>query len=273
MAPSVSLEPHECVLVVRERELDSHVQDLTSALRALLGSPASLFVQKVTTPEEVKFHLKGANGTEALRELAGRVPVVPLFPRDDFGRATYWMSWYQSWKRVGPGRAAYHTTGFTVFRGAERDQSKLQLFRVEWAGVRGVGKGEPIYEAPGAGHPHWQVDAPGLLMRIGAAREEAYRSYLAELLEQDVPKLEEFEPEMVEAPEFSSGPPHPPQPLSIDDMRWTRMHFASCAFWHAAPLDGSSRSVRQHARGPASPAELRNWSVSVVRYLQQELQR
>ncbi|MGZ8834173.1 MAG: hypothetical protein ACXW3W_11995 [Pyrinomonadaceae bacterium] len=143
---------------------------------------------------------------------------------------------------------------------------KLQLFRAEWAGVRTQSAGIFVFEAPGAGHPHWQFD----VYESRACEVEDERTRVEELAQAlgDITEVDDFS-EMV-VTELS--------PENILDRnfymkRLSRAHFASCANWSKYPWDGDEAQTKAHAQGPANVSEIQNWITSTVFYLAQELSR
>ena len=207
-------------------------------------------------------------GERAHRERGFNVPVVPLLEAET-SEVRYWLSVHQEWREdLTPGskRLVYHTTGLTVFFGDSASLDKLQLFRAEWAGVRTQSPGIFIFEAPGAGHPHWQFDV--YESRAGEVEEERKRvEGLAQALD-EITKVEEFS-EMVVA-ELS---PESVLSRNLCMQRLSRAHFASCANWSKFPWIGDSSQTSAHAQGPADVSEIANWIVSTVVYLTQELSR
>ena len=59
------------------------------------------------------------------------------------------MSWTEEWKEVEAARARvlqYSHTNITVYFGKVDIERKLQLFRIEWAGVESISNGAPIFQ-------------------------------------------------------------------------------------------------------------------------------
>ena len=143
---------------------------------------------------------------------------------------------------------------------------KLQLFRAEWAGLRTQSAGVFIFEAQGAGHPHWQFDV--YETRAGAVEQERQRVHeLAKALD-EITSVEDFGEIVVAelAPERVLSQNRCMQHLS-------RAHFASCAAWSKFPWTGDANETRTHAQGPASVKEIENWVSSTLIYIGQELNR
>ena len=89
--------------------------------------------------------------------------------------------------------------------------------RAEWPGVRAVIGGEPLFEAQGAGHPHWQFDA---LRSIQLNAEAELERGGVESVVADTTPVEDFAIERT--------PSNRAQILTdLAEFRWTRMHFAS----------------------------------------------
>jgi hypothetical protein len=206
-------------------------------------------------------------GEKAYRERGINVPVVPLLEANSEVR--YWLSLHQEWREdLAPGskRLVYHATGLTVFFGDTASPDKLQLFRAEWAGVRTQSRGIFIFEAPGAGHPHWQFDA--YESRAGEVEEERKRLEGFVRALDEITQVEEFSESLVE--ELS---PQSTLNRNVCMQRLSRAHFASCANWSQFPWTGDESQTRAHAQGPADVSEIQNWIVSTVVYLTKELAR
>jgi hypothetical protein len=203
------------------------------------------------------------NYDRAEREMGGLVPIVPLLDRADIG-TRFWIAWTEIWDEVANSkRFVYHTTGITIFMGSRDDQQKLQLFRAEWPGVRAIVDDQPRYEAQGAGHPHWQIDALRGLSTIRLVQSE--REHLAAILNESV-AAEDFQE--------STAVGNSPSILVWErNISWTRMHFASLAQWATSAWDGNINSIDQHARGPSTVSEIHNWLLSSIRYVLRELDR
>jgi len=193
----------------------------------------------------------------APRHRGGDVPVVAV-PKLGRNHPQFWLNWFQAWTVVARNKWQYQTTGFTLF--VETQDTLLQIFRAEWAGVRGVNDDEPVFEASGAGHPHWQFDALEEWAALQA--EERQRERVEQILSQ-----------ALATEEFGEGGSGELGPSTVEHTRWTRMHFASFADWVALGWDGNRLRTRGHARGPATCHELNNWSASTLKYILQELNR
>ena len=204
----------------------------------------------------------------AIRERGGSVPVVPVL-ESEVSELRYWLSLRQEWREDSAPRSnrlVYHTTGLTVFLGGAGSRDKLQLFRAEWAGVRKQSAGVFIFDAPGAGHPHWQFDV--YESRAGEVEEERKR----------VEGLARALGEITEVGEFSEAVVAELSPEAVLDRnfwirRLSRAHFASCANWSKFPWTGDESQTKAHAQGPADVSEIRNWIISTLVYLIKELAR
>lgn len=204
-----------------------------------------------------------------LRERGGKVPVVPL-SNDHNQTVLYWMSLRQSWvESANPrrNRLVYHTTGMTVFFGEERTDEKTQLFRAEWPGLRERVDGSVEFEAPGAGHPHWQFDAYQHHLRE-RREEKQRREELDNLLREGQPELEDFG-DLI-APDT---PTDKESELVAHMQRLTKIHFASSTRWAENRWNDEVSNVESHAQSPANLEEVFNWIVSTISYIRQEATR
>jgi hypothetical protein len=212
-----------------------------------------------------------------IRDRGGVTPIVPLLEEEDHTNASYWLSFYQSWSQnPNPKREQliYNTTSITVYFGdptsPEKLQVFLQLFRAEWPGVRVhfAGRDENfVFEAPGAGHPHWQFDA----YQTRATEVEVERQRLLDVsraLEQNLPEVEDFGELAVS--ELSSEEEER-RLLCMGQV--TRVHFASNAEWATTRWYGNELETKAHARGPANANEIIRWAISSLVYIQSELRR
>jgi len=204
----------------------------------------------------------------AYRERGISTPVVPLL---ETARADvrFWLSLYQDWREDRTPRSQkliYHTTGLTIFFGDIESADKLQLFRAEWAGVRMQSEGVFIFEAKGAGHPHWQFD----VYESRASEVEDERKRLEELGRtlDEIREVEEFSEIIVKelSPEIVIS-------RNVCMQRLSRIHFASSTNWAKLPWNGNRDTTQAHAQGPANISELQNWVTSTIIYITQEISR
>ena len=201
------------------------------------------------------------------RDMGGETPVVSLLTRErDVER--YWLSLVIIWN-LEPGRGGpfiYHTAGITIFQGAAREADKLQLLRAEWAGLRKLDGGVFEFEAAGAAHPHWQIDAMRHQLQLRRRHEEEREALRRELeVEAAFSTLDELL--------GSVRQPNEIRPADGDDVAWTRMHLALSAPWDREPWIDRSGAIFPHARSPSTFGEVRNWISSAVLYIQQEIAR
>jgi hypothetical protein len=212
-----------------------------------------------------------------IRDRGGVTPIVPLLEEEDHTNASYWLSLYQSWRQNPNPRKEqliYNTTSITVYFGDPTSSDKLQLFlqlfRAEWPGVRvyfAGGEENFVFEAPGAGHPHWQFDAyQGRAIEVEAERQRLLA--VSRALGQSLPEVEDFGDLAVA--ELSSEA-EKKRLLCMGQI--TRIHFASNATWASTRWLGNELETKTHARGPVDTAELANWAISSLVYLQRELRR
>ncbi len=208
-------------------------------------------------------------GEKVTRELGVDVPVVPLIASRHDG-IKYWLSLHQSWGEPTDPRArnfVYHTTGITVFFGSEGNKDKVQLFRAEWPGTRIRAGGEVEFEAPGAGHPHWQFDAYQHHIREAKNAQQRLDD-LGNLLSEEFPGAEDFGDtvfEMRSAEEEAEWIAHM--------QRLTKIHFASSTRWAEDPWRGDETNTQPHAKTPADTSQILNWATSTLVYVQREISR
>lgn len=195
------------------------------------------------------------------RRRGGRVAALPII--FDGRHSQFWVSYREQWAFAGRERYHYRSADLTFFQG-QSGEAKQQLFRAEWPGFADWGAGAVGWQAPGAGHPHWQFDALENYVSAEARRAEVDR--LVSILRAPGEELEEFgEEDVVTATELSmeAGP----------DIRWTGMHFASQARWSKQAWYGNPEDLSAHTTAPANPKEIRDWAVSVLAYAHHELRR
>lgn len=209
----------------------------------------------------------------AMRSRGGSTTIAPLLD-EDHTKECYWLSLYQSWiaSPAGSGSRSffYGTTSITVYFGSPETDDKLQLFRAEWPGigVQRLGDFERfVFEAPGAGHPHWQFDA----YQDRAEEVEKERNRLEQLsrtLNELLPQVEDFGQTII-----SEAAPGARFKRHKCMEQINRVHFASFADWSSQCWEGDKTRTESHARGPTSTKEILNWAVSTLVYLQSELGR
>lgn len=207
---------------------------------------------------------------KALRERGAEITVVPLlhFARSQAPR--YWVNFHQSWSEPVTRRREtflYHTTGITVFYGDQGDEDKMQLFRAEWPGLRQMRDGSVEFEAPGAGHPHWQFDAYQHHLRERRA-EQQRRNELEVFLKEAQPEAEDFAELVITGPSIDKE-----SELTTYMQKLTRVHFASSTRWADNPWKGDLSDVQAHTHAPSSLDQILNWSTSTISYIQQETSR
>lgn len=123
------------------------------------------------------------------------------------------------------------------------------------------------FEAPGAGHPHWQFDAYQHHLR--ERREERQRrNELDNLLMEEQPELEDFAALVIPDPSIDRE-----AELIAHMQRLTKIHFASSARWAENRWSDETSNVESHAQSPAHLEEILNWIVSTISYIQQEVSR
>jgi hypothetical protein len=203
------------------------------------------------------------------REIGIDAPVVPLIELSS-GQIDYWSSIHQSWREdtshPTTRKIVYHTTSITVYWGSLGTVEKHQLFRAEWPGLRRQPDGNLTFEAPGAGHPHWQIDVyQNRVREIEKDRERL--TELGRTLSELTP-VEDFAEIVVE--ELS---PRTDLSNALHLARLSRVHFASSTRWATQCWTGDPLRSESHATSPNSVEEIRNWVSSTIRYIQRELAR
>ena len=203
-------------LKLQKGGIEAHWAHLEHELRAELGLRADEFsIISEWTLQRFSAGLMSPFVEMVDRERGGRVRVVPLFPEEP--QKPYWVSWMEEWEVLGTGqrRCRFKASNLTFFLGEPGLLTKAQLFRAEWAGIADWdGRGTLGWQAPGAGHPHWQFDA--LRYYFGEhLRRERVRN-LARLMRSD--EVTEFGDDAFtdEVAEFIE-----PRP----EMAWTHTHF------------------------------------------------
>jgi len=241
------------------QSVEAHWSHLQGALRALpLPQAAHITINPNWTTDLVVAALTGPSAEFVNRERGGRVSAYPLLLTDNSG---YWFSWRERWDYVAGSRRPwrFRESGVTVFEGKIGSPEKVQLFRVEWPGITSWRPGTLGWQAPGAGHPHWQFDALAEL-------EERFRR------ERTLAELEELLSSSAETQDFGQ------QALREAASRpfvqtWTRMHFPSQAQWGEFGWDGDIEQVGVHAHAPTNEKQIRQWLTAAILYLRNELAR
>jgi hypothetical protein len=67
--------------------------------------------------------------------------------------------------------------------------------------------------------------------------------------------------------------PEPLQRMNTCMSRLSAVHFASSTRWAQKPWDGDQQNIAMHVMVPRDEAEVLNWAVSTVIYVQRELLR
>jgi hypothetical protein len=235
-------------LVVRRATLDRRWPVLSTALNGALQLGGQVQIA-------ADYHSQGATAgfvgwicERVDRNRGGQSNVVPFIALN--GDLLAWMGYYEVWRLV-PGTLpyAFRELSLTVHIGQQGDPIKPQVFRSEWAGVSDWGSGEIGFQAAGAGHPHWQLDA---LESLAAFAEPP-----------------QFDPDPGdEVATFEAAAPAPTELLQSVTVE--RIHFASAAdWWMPVPKGGLAR----HLNAPNGLDDLTLWATSCVEYLRQELGR
>lgn len=237
----------------------------------LLQLDGTAFDKRLTTGGvELRLRYQNTRGQVPMadREMGGETAVSPLFNRV-LEEENYWISVSIKWDADNDRRKPYlfRTAGLTLFQGAFSQRPKMQLLRAEWAGLRQSGEDDYVYEAHGAGHPHWQIDAPRALrdwIRFRREQEAARRTlYEGPAVIQEVAGLDE----LLAATTLSVAENEDP------DISWCSMHLALNAPWHAQPWKREPVGSLPHAHHPSGFNQIADWATWTVSYVQQEIGR
>lgn len=256
-------------LLARRTAVERHLTLLLGTLQGILPGTGSNLVMETEEFRGLSADLiNRASRQKVGRRRGGDVPIVPLLP-DEPEEISYWLGLHQRWvedPRPNSQLLVYHTTGITVYFGRINDLEKVQLFRAEWPGLRLRSDGTTIFEAPGAGHPHWQFDA----YHSRARQLDAERGRMAELSRtfNEMYEVEDFDSVLAE--ELA---PEPLQRMNDCMSRLSRVHFASSTRWAQDPWDGDEQHLAMHASSPQDETEILNWVASTLIYVQRELLR
>lgn len=248
------MQPLESTRGSLERDWRLLEADLQLVLKAAGGG---VTIHSEWQLEPVVAFLTGPAAEAVTRDRGRRTFAVPLLCRNE---RTYWVSWLEEWNPVPGRRYRYRSSNLTVYVGPFGEPRKTQLFRAEWPGVSDWQRDGVLgLQAPGAGHPHWQIDAVSELADVHRRRQSARD--LLEFLRDDA---EEFDDSLVDEIGERVGP-------LTAEIDWTRTHFASNAGWSKDRWSGDLGSTNQHAHCPASTREIRDWICSTLVYLRHEL--
>ncbi len=238
--------------------LKAHWGHLEQALRGLPMPRANNFqLEHVWTTDLAAATLLGPLAEMIDRERGGRVRATPLFEAAD--GSTYWVSWREKWNFVAGSkdRWRFRESGVTVFHGESGASERLQLFRAEWPGFTNWRGGAFGWQAPGAGHPHWQLDAFVEIDRRAARARDIEQIVRSLTTEGDIEEfgVEPFQPVVAIPPDWT----------------WTRMHFAAHARWSDIGWDGDPTRTEAHAHAPTNAAQIRQWLTASILYIRSEL--
>ena len=251
------------VLEIKRSTIEAHWDHLTIELQGLFAATDRNFtVSREWTSDGGGAGLMGSSAEYTNRHRGGRTPILPLFP-ENLDRLPYWISWLEEWNVVRSDIFRFRSTNLTFFWGPIGEGTKVQLFRAEWPGLADWGNGEIGWQAPGAGHPHWQFEAAQSIADTGIRRERVRR--LMAILGNDG-EPEEFGDHFIDSLSEYAEPDAP-------DMRWARMHFACQANWAQSRWNGDINVTEHHAHSPASVQEIRHWLYSVLQYIRHEIRK
>lgn len=222
---------------------------LTTALGSVLQlTREELRIEPLYQAEGVWAGLVGRACERVTPNRGGPTLVAPLhrLPRGLMA----WIGFREMWEAsADPRLFTFRQIGLSVHFGHPGDPVKPQAFRSEWPGVKdwtGAGLG---FQAPGAGHPHWQVDVLETLWRE--------------------PDEVDFDVDPADGIESFSSEPVGSETL-LRSVTLERIHFASAASWWA-PLPPTARPHQINA--PEDEAGLTRWLVACIGYVKQELAR
>lgn len=231
--------------------LDRRWTVLTETVCRLLGYDAdALKIIPDYTSELVWAGLRGSACERIQRNKGGSTFVAPIHQlrkRDDF---LAWLGIQEVWDSgKGPRPYSFRQLSLTVHFGFKGDAIKPQIFRSEWAGVRDWSGQGINFQAPGAGHPHWQFDVLETL-RLSEAPA---------VFDEDV---------MDNVEKFGEEPPD--LDMIVRSAQIENMHFASGASWWIQEADNGKP---HHMNAPADEISLTRWLSANLLYIQQELNR
>jgi len=232
-----------------------HVRQLSETLATYVHPSARVQVEADWNLSPIIAGLvgQGCDFTERNRG-RGQVAVAPFVElKDDLWS---WLGYHEEWADDPGGRGrrlSFRSSSLTIYFGRAHENPKPQMFRAEWAGLaRWGGAKDYIFQAPGAGHPHWQFDAIESLKRLDDAEEVAA---LRELLTGGGDAVSKFQPNGTRASLADS----------LSDHSLSRIHFASAAAWW--------KLGEPHAHGPGKPDDIRSWLAGSLAYIAEELGR
>jgi hypothetical protein len=181
----------------------------------------------------------------------------PVAPLSTIGKGPLmsWLGFHEVWENKPRNTCIFHHISLTVHLGYQGDPIKPQVFRSEWAGVRGWQPGVVGFQSPGAGHPHWQFDAMRSVRDVDASQKNKSLARLKEEI-----TSEEFDPTTMTQNILTDF-----QAVALE-----RIHFASAAPWW---LPSNNESQAPHMNAPSDPNALMRWTLACVMYIRQELRR
>jgi hypothetical protein len=243
--------------------IEQHWGTLADSLRDVLPRAKNLSFTSASAVREFKGVLIASNTFRASRQRGGDMPVVPLVVGiDDSPR--YCVGYAEEWEdRSGARPLRFKAANLTFFTTASADERPIQLFRAEWPGVREWTREAVGFQSPGAAHPHWQFDALEHYLSEEQRRLRVRRAL--DVLERPSEDAEEFGPAVLDtAAELVA------QDEAVD-ISWAAVHFAAGARWPERPWDGSHDVTAPHVSSPSGLANIRNWVLSTVLYVREEL--
>lgn len=242
-------------LTISLGSLQSRWRPLVRQLRLQLGlAESELSVALSPTPSAIYAEFAGGACEYVDRNRGGRVSVAP-FTKIGHGSLQSWLGLQEKWEQRTKGRYVFHHVSLTVHLGYAGELLKPQIFRSEWPGITNWDSSRFGFQAPGAGHPHWQFDAmTAVREKVVAQREQS----LAVLREESV------------VTEFELAERKTDILLDVRQAALERIHFASAAPWWRQAEDGS---YGVHMNAPGSAEEVARWMIQCIVYIKQELKR
>jgi hypothetical protein len=251
------------VLIKRFREVRAHWHATADAFTKVLPKTGGDYradfdtgglhavLRCINYPDEVAVRL---GGTQVL--------VVPFLPNLREEEPQYWLGWHEEWEQPrqrSPARTIqFRSTAITIYYG-QVGAAKRQLLRAEWAGAESydVTERRHVFQADGAGHPHWHVD--GI---------RSYYDDIGQQIETALMGFDSDQPELCGLISLSTF-----ETPTKAELAWTGIHLAAAVRWAVTPWPGPTGPHEMHAASPTDCAEIRCWLASCARYLQVQFQQ
>ena len=244
-------------LITTHSKLLSHFQQTGSILAAAVDTSVQPQIEIEFVHPRAISGLSGSGCEFISRNRGGSTPVAPfLHLRDGLW---VWLGYHEEWdeqRRVGNVRRySFRSVGLSVHFGIKNNIFKPQMFRAEWAGWANWEGSNYGFQAPDAGHPHWQFDALDSLPDETLSQRAS--QILSRLKNHGQPEVRDFIPHLTE--------------VDVRDMvtvqKLSRVHFASAAAWW------KSSPQNTHVHGPNDIKDVQNWVRHSLDYIKLELNR